>query len=332
MNITEIKQLLEAEVPLILQESPGFKEWLQDFIRRQTISRESFDERFDRVLNELAADRENQRRHWDEQELKWAEQSRKWDENNQKWVEQNRKWDELRDEDSKKWEEQNRKWDELRDEDSKKWVEQNRKWDEDSKKWEEQNRKWDELRDEDSKKWEEQNRKWDELRDEDSKKWEEQNRKWDEQNRKWDETLKEIRSIKTKSEQGIGALGARWGIASEASFRAALKGILEDSFGVQVLNVNEFDDEGIVFGRPDQVELDIILMNGMLILCELKSSMSKGDMYIFERKVRYYEKRHHRIADRRIVVSPMVDAKAKEVAKTLGIEIFSYSEDVTGLV
>ncbi len=264
MNITEIKQLLEAEVPLILQESPGFKEWLQDFIRRQTISRESFDERFDRVLNELAADRENQRRHWDEQELKWAEQSRKWDENNQKWVEQNRKWDE--------------------------------------------------------------------LRDEDSKKWEEQNRKWDEQNRKWDETLKEIRSIKTKSEQGIGALGARWGIASEASFRAALKGILEDSFGVQVLNVNEFDDEGIVFGRPDQVELDIILMNGMLILCELKSSMSKGDMYIFERKVRYYEKRHHRIADRRIVVSPMVDAKAKEVAKTLGIEIFSYSEDVTGLV
>ncbi len=300
MNITEIKQLLEAEVPLILQESPGFKEWLQDFIRRQTISRESFDERFDRVLNELAADRENQRRHWDEQELKWAEQSRKWDENNQKWVEQNRKWDELRDEDSKK--------------------------------WEEQNRKWDELRDEDSKKWEEQNRKWDELRDEDSKKWEEQNRKWDEQNRKWDETLKEIRSIKTKSEQGIGALGARWGIASEASFRAALKGILEDSFGVQVLNVNEFDDEGIVFGRPDQVELDIILMNGMLILCELKSSMSKGDMYIFERKVRYYEKRHHRIADRRIVVSPMVDAKAKEVAKTLGIEIFSYSEDVTGLV
>ncbi len=224
MNVSEIKQLLETEVPTILQESPGFKEWLQDFIRRQTIPKESFDERFDRVMNELAADRENQRRHWDEQE-----------------------------------------------------------------------------------------------------------RKWEEQNRKWGETLHEIRSIRTKQEQSIGALGAHWGIASEASFRAALQGILEDSFGVKVLNVNEFDDEGIVFGQPDQVELDIIVKNGTLILCELKSSISKGDMYIFERKVKYYEKRHQRTAGRRIVVSPMVDAKAREVAKALNIEVFSYSDDITGL-
>ena len=231
MNITEIKQLLETEVPVILQESPAFREWLQDFIRRQTVSKESFDERFDRMMNELAADRENQRRHWDEQECKW----------------------------------------------------------------------------------------------------EEQNRKWEEQNRKWDETLHEIRSIKTKQEQSIGALGARWGIASEASFRAALQGILENSFHVQVLNVNEFDDEGMVFGRPDQVELDVIILNGLLILCELKSSVSKGDMYIFERKVRFYEKRHQRMADRKIVISPMVDAKARVVAQALGIEVFSYSDDVTGL-
>ena len=259
MNIIEIKQLLETEIPVILQESPGFKEWLQDFIRRQTVSKESFDERFDRMMNELAADRENQRRHWDEQERKWEEQ--------------------------------------------------NRKWDEDSRKWEEQNRKWDE----------------------DGRKWEEQNRRWDENSRRWDETLHEIRSIKTKHEQSIGALGARWGIASEASFRAALQGILEDSFHVQVLNVNEFDEEGMVFGRPDQVELDIIVLNGLLILCELKSSMSKGDMYIFERKVRFYEKRHQRIADRKIVISPMVDAKARIVAQALEIEVFSYSDEVTGL-
>jgi hypothetical protein len=208
----------------MLQESPGFREWLEDFIRRQTVSRESFDERFDRMMNELASDRESQRLHWDEQE-----------------------------------------------------------------------------------------------------------RKWEEQNRKWDETLAEIRSIKVKSEQSIGALGARWGLASEESFRSALKGILQGSFGVEVLNVNEYDDEGLVFGRPDQVELDIIIKNGTLILCELKSSMSKGDMYIFDRKVRYYEQRHNRHADRRIAVSPMVDAKAQVVARSLGIEVFSYAEDVTAL-
>ena len=159
----------------------------------------------------------------------------------------------------------------------------------------------------------------------------EQTRKWDEQNRKWDEMLKEVRSIKVKSEQSIGALGARCGLASEESFRAALRGILQGSFGFEVLNVNEYDDEGIVFGRPDQVELDVVIRDGTLILCELKSSVSKADMYIFERKVRFYEKRHQRVADRRIVVSPMVDAKAREVAKALEIEVFGYAEDVTGL-
>lgn len=263
MEVSEIKRLLETEVPPILRESPEFKEWLQDFIRRQTVPRESFDERFDRVLNELAADR--------------AEQARKWDEANRKWEAWEQRWDQERQEDNRKWEAQ-----EL--------------------KWEEQNRKWDE-----------------------------QNRKWDEQNRKWDETLKEIRQIKTKSEQGIGALGARWGLASEESFRAALRGILHGSFGVEVLNVNEYDDEGMVFGRPDQVELDIIIRNGTLILCELKSSISKGEMYLFERKARFYEQRHHRKADRLIVVSPMVDARARVLAETLHIEVFTYVEDVSGL-
>jgi hypothetical protein len=143
--------------------------------------------------------------------------------------------------------------------------------------------------------------------------------------------MQEIRALRLRNEQSIGAIGARWGYQSEASFRDALKGILEDSFGVQVLNVNEFDHEGIVFGRPDQVELDIIVKNGTLILCELKSSISKSDMYIFERKARYYEKRHQRTADRLIVVSPMVSSKAREAAKGLNIEVFGYSEEVTGL-
>jgi hypothetical protein len=241
LNASEMKELLETQVPEILKESPGFKEWLREFIHRQTVPRESFDERFDRIMNELAADRESQRRHWDEQERKWEEQNRK---------------------------------------------------------WEEQNRKW-----------------------------EEQNRKWEEQNHKWDETLKEIRSVKSKSEQSIGALGARWGVASEESFRAALRGILRDSFGVEVFSVNEFDDEGKVFGRPDQVELDIIIVNGTLILCELKSSISRGEMHLFERKARFYEQRHQRVADRRIVISPMVEARAQELAKALNIEVFSYAED-----
>ncbi|MDG4550134.1 MAG: DUF3782 domain-containing protein, partial [Candidatus Contendobacter sp.] len=159
----------------------------------------------------------------------------------------------------------------------------------------------------------------------------EQNRKWDEQNHKNNALLEEIKTSRTRQEQGIGALGARWGIASEHSFRAALKGILEKSFGVEVLNVNEFDDEGTVFGAPDQVEIDIIIKNGDLILCELKSSMSKSDMYTFGRKVSFYERRHQRLAQRKIAISPMVPPPVRAIADKLGIEVFGYAEDATGL-
>ncbi len=42
-------------------------------------------------------------------------------------------------------------------------------------------------------------------------------------------------------------------------------------------------------------EQNIIIKNGELILCELKSSVSKADMYTFDRKVRFYEQRHHKL-------------------------------------
>ena len=262
MTTTDLKAQLQAELPELLKQDSDFRQWLEQLIRETAVTPESFDARFERMLQEFAADRAEQRRKWDEHDHEW-----------QKWI---AKFDAHTEEQRRKWDEQNRKWNE-------------------------QNRKWDE-----------------------------QNRKWDEQNIKNNELLEEIKLSRSRQDQGIGALGARWGIASEHSFRAALKGILEKSFGVEVLNVNEFDDEGTVFGAPDQVEIDIIVKNGELILCELKSSMSKSDMYTFDRKVRYYERRHQRQVQRKIAVSPMVHPAARAVADKLGIEVYGYAEDVAG--
>ncbi len=186
-----------------------------------------------------------------------------------------------------------------REEDHLKWAEQARKWQEQDRRWQESDRRWTE-----------------------------QARRWQESDRKFDQVLAEIKSMNKKYDSTIGALGSRWGLYSEASFRNALKGILEDSFGVEVLNINEYDDEGEVFGRPDQIELDIIIKNGLLIICEIKSSMSKSDMYSFDRKVSFYEKRHQRQANRKLVISPMIDDRAKPVAEDLGIEIYSYADSV----
>ena len=172
-------------------------------------------------------------------------------------------------------------------------------------------------------------------REEQARKWEENKlelqKDREENKQEFNRVHEEIMALAKKQERGIGALGARWGLQSESTFRNALAGILEGSFGVEVINVTEYDDEGIVFGQPDQVELDVIIKNGVLILCELKSSMSKSDMVIFDRKVQFYEKKHGRKASRKLVISPMIDQRALAVAKKAGIECYSDSLDVETL-
>jgi hypothetical protein len=253
-------ETIKRELPRLLREEPELRRFVLDISREHFADRSTTDERFNRILDELARDRETQNRKWDEQ---------------------------------------------------------NRKWDEQNRKWDEQNRRLDEHIREQSRKWDEQNRKWDE-----------QNRKWDESRREFDRVHEEIMAQAKKHDRSVGALGARWGLQSEAAFRDALAGILEESFEVSVHNVREFDDGGEVFGRPDQVELDVIVKNGVLLILELKSSIDKAGMYIFERKARFYERRHDRKADRLIVISPMIDAKALQVAGDLGIETYGDSLEV----
>ncbi len=187
-----------------------------------------------------------------------------------------------------------------------------------------------------TRKWEEytqaQDRKWDELFQDYNRRWDEQTRKEEERNRKWEECFdrmhEEIMALAARHERGIGALGARWGLQTEAAFRKALAGILEKSFGVEVVNINDYDDEGIVFGRPEQVELDVIIWNGQLIACEIKSSMDKAGIHAFARKVDFYEKKHQRQAQRRIVITPMLDPRAAPVAQRLGIEVYGDAAEV----
>lgn len=201
-----------------------------------------------------------------------------------------------------------------------------RKWDEQNRKWEEQNRRWDEQ----NRRWNEQNRRWEEQ----DCKWEENQRRWDKQQEESRQEFKciheEIMAIAKKHESSIGALGARWGLQTEQAFRNGLAAILEKTFGVQVLNYQDYDKTGYVFGQPDQVELDVIVQNGTLILCEIKSSLSRGEVYQFKRKAEFYENKHQRTADRLLVISPMIDDRARGVANKLAIEVYTHSLDVKG--
>ncbi|MGJ0607687.1 PD-(D/E)XK nuclease family protein [Cylindrospermopsis raciborskii] len=296
----EIKALIQKELPRAIAEEPGVRDFVLRTVSEYYTPRTEFDEKFDRVLNELQRDREEQARKWDEQ---------------------NRKFDAFQAEQAQKWDEQNRKFDAFQ-------AEQARKWDE-------QNRKFDAFQAEQAQKWGEQNRKFDAFQAEQAQKWDEQNRKWEENTQRLDRieaqnsaTLEEIQKANRRYESAIGAIGSRWGLYSEASFRNGLKAILGQSFGVEVLNLTLYDQEGEVFGRPEQVELDIIIKNGLTIVCELKSSIDKAGMYVFGRKAEFYAKNQNRVVDRKIVISPMVDERAIPVAKSLGIETYSYADMV----
>ena len=94
-----------------------------------------------------------------------------------------------------------------------------------------------------------------------------------------------------------------------------------------VQNVSFQDSDGKVFGRPDQVEIDIVVANGVCMAIEIKSSVDKQAIYLFDRKVQAYSEREERTVNRKIVISPMVDSRAFRVAKELGIEVFTRSDD-----
>jgi hypothetical protein len=228
MDSQQIKQIILRELPGILQRDPEVESFILRLSRRHFADKEETESRFDRLLDELRRDREEQTRRWEE---------------NQQAIRQNQAD-----------------------------IRQNQA--------------------------------------------------------DIQEMLKSIQNLGRRYDSTIGALGARWGLYSEASFRNALKGILEEFFDVQVLNVIEYDEQGEVFGRPDQIELDLIIKDSQLLICEIKSSMSKADMVIFDRKVKFYEKKHQHKASGVLVISPMVDPRAQAVADNLGIQVYSYAEDV----
>jgi hypothetical protein len=125
----------------------------------------------------------------------------------------------------------------------------------------------------------------------------------------------------------IGALGARWGLQSEESFRAAMAGLLTP-LGLRVERFLAKDEEGFVFGEPDQVELDVVVRNGTAVVVEIKSSVSRADVSLFERKAAFYEKTTRLPVARKVIVSPMVHPHASERAKASGIEVYTSGADV----
>lgn len=132
------------------------------------------------------------------------------------------------------------------------------------------------------------------------------------------DTERSLQRLSNTIDFKIGGLGSRWGVGSEQAFRKGLAEILKET-GYQVINYIENDSEGFVFGSSTIIEIDIII-NGMRTICvEIKSSVSRSDVYVFMRKAAFYEKIKGTKVDRLLIITPFIDQQARDVAEANNI-------------
>jgi len=283
---------------------------------------------FDTILNELKKLREDFQHFVREQERRWEENSKRWEEANRRFEVLESELRRLREDFNKFVELQEKMWEEQ----AKRWEENNRRWEEQAKRWEEEARRWEEN----NKRWEENNRRW-----------EENNKRWEENNKRWEEAYKRFEAIEKKLLEHdkrfeaierkllehdrrfnslmrrITAIGARWGIHTETAFRRAMRGIVEEILGKgRVEKWVYFDKTGEVYGYPSQVEVDVLIKNGLHILVEVKASASIGDVSTLWRKGKLYEKVTG-VKPRLVIITPFIDKNARETAVKQGVEVYT---------
>jgi hypothetical protein len=126
-----------------------------------------------------------------------------------------------------------------------------------------------------------------------------------------------------RMDRHLDALGARWGLMAEDAFREGLKGFLEKELKLSVRRWTEYDSEGIVYGYPSVVEVDIAVSDEKTILIEISSHIRPSDVLLFIKKAQFYEKATMRKPDRLIMITPYAEREAFEAGKRFGVEIYT---------
>jgi len=121
----------------------------------------------------------------------------------------------------------------------------------------------------------------------------------------------------------ITALGARWGVDAESAFREAIRGLLGKELGFSVERWVVQDVQGLVYGYPSQVEVDVAETDSKTVLIEVTSHVRQADPQTFTRKAKLFETLTGRKPTSLLFVSPFVDEKAQEACKALGIQVYT---------
>ncbi|QXO96354.1 DUF3782 domain-containing protein [Methanospirillum purgamenti] len=114
---------------------------------------------------------------------------------------------------------------------------------------------------------------------------------------------------------------------SEKSFRNGLAEILAGT-GYSVQNFVTSDTKGVVFGRPAEIDIDVIIKGDRTIVVEIKSSVSKSDVFIFLKKVDFYRQISGKQVDNILMITPYIDDAARDIACQYNIIVCDTLSDI----
>jgi len=138
----------------------------------------------------------------------------------------------------------------------------------------------------------------------------------------FEEHLKKLERAVNSLSLRVTSLGARWGYDNENAVRNAIKGLLEEDFGVRVEKWEYFDEEGFVYWRPSTVEVDVVVKDAKHILIEIKSHVTKNDVAIFLKKSELY-RRVTGVEPELMIVTPYIEPAAEAYAKDNKIRVYT---------
>jgi len=129
-----------------------------------------------------------------------------------------------------------------------------------------------------------------------------------------EEEMRETRRV-------LSAIAHRYGVLTESAFREAMRYVVEKALGVaRISRLTLRDNEGLVYGCPAEIEVDMIIKDNVHILIEVKSRVSRSDIAELHRIGLLYEKQH-KVKPRLIMVGGFIDLNAWDIARELGVEI-----------
>ncbi|MFP3305771.1 MAG: DUF3782 domain-containing protein [Thermocladium sp.] len=130
----------------------------------------------------------------------------------------------------------------------------------------------------------------------------------------------------------LDSLGARWGIINEEAVRNGIKELLA-SAGYKVDKWIYYDADGYVYGYASEIDVDIVIKNGLTIMVEITAALKRGDIPFIKRKAELYEKVTGLRPNKVVVITAFIHDKNPDLiiarAETLGIIILKPGEDIS---